>query len=609
MPAAVVRTTAAACYEAIGLSSVAARAWLTTERRTTTFLQLRRRIEQVAGLMKSLGIDIGERVVVATRDDTEAALLFVALICNGITVVNLDPDSGPERARSLVCKSAPRLILLDHDVASRWQLPPSTARVIEILPAPEKDGVLGKLLGRTAVKPEGLLALLEQQAPIAAPIEIDPETLAYVLFTSGTTSQPKGVSVSHRALFAHLATLSRRYGYDASSRILNTLMLSHADGMIQGPVIAFYNAITVFRPLRFEITAIDLLLNSVYRFRITHMIAVPTMMALLLRLGTDQRDAFQGGDFKLLVSCGAQLEAPLWERFEAAFHVPLVNVYGLTETVAGGVFSGPDATSRMPGSIGVPVDCELRLASPDEGAGADDGMGELLIRGPLLMSGYFAAPTLTAEVMTDDGWFRTGDIARRDAAGHFWICGRIKNIVIRGGYTIHPEEITEVLQRHPAVREAVTVGMPDAVWGEIAASAVVADEAVSNETLLAYCADHLESRKLPTRIERVAALPRGLSGKVLIGHVRDLLKGPEVSLAVAAEDLTERLLQVAAACFKTSRARLSLSSIPREVPGWDSLAHLELICALEQEFDVKLGTREIMSLDRLDKALPLIRKP
>lgn len=594
------------CYEHICHPDAARQPWLTTRDRTITFGQLRARIESFCALLASFGVATGDRVVVATSDDAESAQLFIASICCGVTVVNLDPQMGPERARSLIATASPRLILLDPTLVTKWALSGSQARIIEIAPVATK-GLFGAL--RRGQPDRGdLRGLLNAQPSKVPPKEIDPETLAYVMFTSGTTEQPKGVGISHRALFAHLRTLTLRFKYTPLSRILNTLMLAHADGMIQGPVIGFYNAIPVLRPLSFEVTTIDQLLDAVFQLRITHLVAVPTMLSLIQRLGLEHRDAFQGGDFQLLISCGAQLESALCESFEKTFGVPLVNVYGLTETVVGGVFSGPDARSRMPGSIGMPVDCELQIRRADGTAVATDEPGELWMRGDLLMSGYFGAPDLTAEVMRE-GWFRTGDAAYRDDAGRYWICGRYKNLIIRGGYNIHPEEITEVLQRHPGVHEAVTVGLPDAVWGETVACVVNADPGVTNEELLAHCAAQLEPRKVPSRIERAERLPRGLSGKVQMEAVRELLQGEHgtaASLSASASDLEQRVLKVAAVCFRAHAGSMSLTSTPADIAGWDSLAHLELVHGLEKEFNVQLTPRQIMALDHLGKALEYV---
>jgi len=156
----------------------------------------------------------------------------------------------------------------------------------------------------------------------------------------------------------------------------------------------------------------------------------------------------------------------------------------------------------------------------------------------------------------------------------------------------------------------VTLGIPDCVWGETVAALVVAADSVSDEELLAHCSRHLEPRKVPTQLLRVAALPRGLSGKVVTERAREMLQS---KVAAAGRDLQSRspvdqLLQIASSCFKTPRSALSLASVPRDVPGWDSLAHLEFVCALEKEFGLKLSARDIMSLDRLDKALGLVEE-
>ena len=606
MPTAPMRT-ANDCYRAICDGAHAGKPWLVTERRTVDFAELRGRIEAIAGLLRALDIGIGDRVVISSSDDAETSLLFVALVCNGITVANLDPETSTERAQSLIRRADPRLLLLDRELAAKWSAGELPGTLIEIVvqSSPPRR-LLVKLLGKSSPV-EGLLARLSTVQPQPPPHDLDGELLAYILFTSGTTDQPKGVCISHRALFTHLATLSRRFGYDATSRILNTLMLSHTDGMTQGPMIAFYNRIPVYRPLRFDVTRIEAMLDAIYQLRITHMVAVPTMLSLIVRLGLEQRDAFQGGDFRLLVSCAAQLETNLWKEFASTFRVPIVNLYGLTETVTGGVFAGPDAATGIPGSIGMPMDCELRIVDEQGVDVAPGESGALLMRGDLLMSGYFGDPELTANVLRD-GWLHTGDLARCDAAGLYWIIGRAKNIVIRGGYNISPEEIADVLQRHPRVREAIAFGMPDTVWGETVAALVVVESDINAEQLRAHCAARLEAWKVPTRIEIVDALPRGRSGKVMIEAARGMLGNTASAIEGhdPAADVVERVLKVAAASFKTEPGKLGLHSTPEDVPGWDSLAHMQLVGALEKEFGVQLHARDIMALDRLDKALKMV---
>lgn len=610
------QSPAIAVRSRIATAARSGKLWLQTDRRMVSYAELDKRIALMAALAGDRGLRPGDRVAIATGDDAESSLLFAALIFNGLTVVILEPENGPERARNLVNKAAPALVIIDAALAAHWQLP-AAVPAIPIVAQASGGGLLGGLLKPRAKS--GLAAELDRLKEADPPENIPDNTLAYIMFTSGTTQAPKGVCISHHALFSHLETLSRVYGYDADSVILNTLMLSHADGMIQGPLIALYNLAQIQRPVAFAINTIEPLLDAVYRLRVTHMVVVPTILALMARLSQDQDDAFKGGDFKLLLCCGAALDAGLWQHVEQKFAVNLINMYGLTETVAGGVFAGAAVGAPVPGTIGRPIDCELRIvddAGQDVAKGAD---GELLMRGDLLMSGYFDAEELTREAIDPEGWFHTGDIANQGADGLYRISGRKKNIIIRGGLNIHPEEVSDVLANHPTVREAVAFGVADPDWGERLIAVVVAD-AVNEDDLLRYCAEALDVRKVPSRIVIAEALPRGRSGKVVIEAARALYEaakngGTQTNSdgrttagknAGGGDDAEQRLFAVAARCFHVDATRLTASSRPVDVVGWDSLAHMDFVIALEQEFGVILGPREVMALDSLGKALALV---
>lgn len=579
--------------------------WIKAQNRRLSYSDLEERTRRLAGFAKQRGLAVGDRIVLATVDDEEAALLFAGLVLNGLTAVTIDPEAGADRARALIGQATPELIVLDAELLDRWGMA-GDPRVVPIGRAVKQKGLLGQL--RRAAS-EGFVALLEESEAIDPPSSIPRETLAYILFTSGTTNQPKGVCISHRALFAHLATLSGIYGLNRSSIILNTLMLSHADGMIQGPMLSLVNGAQLLRPMKFEVSAIPALLDTVYRARVTHMVAVPTMLSLIVKLVSVGEDAFRGGDFKLMISCGAALEAWLWEAVESKLGASIINVYGLTETVAGGIFAGSVVNAPRPGTIGRPIECEIRIVDESGSEVAAGENGELLMRGDLIMSGYFNAPALTQEVL-DNGWLRTGDIATRGEDGLLAISGRKKNIVIRGGYNIHPEEVAEVLAQHPSVNDAVCFGLPDQDWGERLV-AVVGSGAATEKELIEFATQRLEPRKVPSRILVVDALPKGRSGKAALPEVRVLFasleKDPRTSTMNGHNlDAEQRLLGIAERCFRTERSAISLSSSPADLLGWDSMAHMEFVISLEDEFGVKLSPRDVMAIDRLDKALALV---
>jgi len=323
------------------------------------------------------------------------------------------------------------------------------------------------------------------------------------------------------------------------------------------------------------------------------------MLSLLEKFGIDQADAFQTEDFRFIISCGAQLESDLWERCEKLFQVRIINVFGLTETVIGGIFSGPDDKSHMIGAIGKPVDCEARIVD-DKGDNVICGKpGELLMRGMNIMSGYLDSPQATEEAFLD-GWFKTGDIAICNEQGIYKIVGRKKAIIISGGINIHPEEITEVLERSEKVVEAITFGVRDETWGEKVVSAVaVSDDSITENHLTSFCREHLEEVKIPDKIFILNELPKGRSGKIQINEILGMVRTASDDINAGYDNITTRVIDIASQCFKLSRNSLSLLSTPETTPGWDSLAHLELVIMLEKAFEIDFSPSEILKMESL----------
>jgi len=581
--------------------------------RTLTYDILVDRIRKLTQLYKIAGLSCGDRVVIATHDDIEAAVLFLSLLWNGITAINIDPDTKPHRFSHIIRVSQPRGIILDAALKDVWK-PDAVDFILEIKEdRPGKENLFNKLLRKKQVKKNedhfysypASLRTLEATNSTAV---IDQDLDAYILFTSGTTSDPKGVRISHKNLFSHLHTLSRQFGYTRDSRILNILMLSHADGIIQGPVIAFFNQASLYRPMRFEIKTIGALLDSIRTHRITHFVTVPTVLSLIERFCKDKRNTLITGDFQTIISTGAYLEAGLWKRIEEYFQVRIANVYGLTETVTGGLFSGPGENDHYVGTVGKPADCEVRIVD-EQGTDVRTGEpGELLMKGNHVMKGYLDAPEATAGVLRD-GWLFTGDIATVDEKGFYRIVGRKKNIIISGGINIHPEEITEVLNLSPHVTDAVTFGVPDEVWGERVVSAVsLTDQChLSEKDLISFCRTYLEETKVPDKIYVLPSLPKGPIGKVLIGKVKQIIQQIDSNQNTDLQgNLETRIISIAAHCFNVNQSDLLIYHGPDDTTGWDSLTHLEFVAALESHFGITFSPSEIMQIGLLSDALRII---
>jgi len=569
------------------------------------------RVARLGALYSSWGLGPGDRVVVSSTDDAAVVVLVLSCLVHGLSAVIVDPEATANEVSLVIDTCTPGAALVDRDSLARWPLD-TVPTTLGIVPGSASRGRLFDRLLGGAQRPEpgcypGVLAGLD---PIEAPDELSDELEAYVLFTSGSTAGPKGVSVSRRSLLCHARTLSSHLGYGRGTRLMAALPLSHTDGLIHGCLVPWLNAASCLRPVRFSVARVGELLDAVYTHRATHLLVVPTLLSILLRSAEGYEEAFRTEDFELVISSAELLDPTLWERFQETFDTPVANIYGLTETVVGGLYCGPDEETFKLGTVGKPVDCEVRIV--DQG-GRDLGpgqAGELLIRGELLMTGYVADPEATAAAL-DGGWLHTGDIALRDDGGFFHIVGRSKNLVISGGRNVHPEEVSEALHRIPGVVEAVAFGVEDEILGEIVAACVVRADAcqLEPENIVTECRRWLSPHKVPRVVARAPALPRGPSGKVAVDQARRLFEESRIEPpdVLGDEDIAERVRAAAARLFGVPQDRLGPGSRSESTPGWDSFAHLRLVVALEEGFGVRFATGDIVGLQSLADAERIIR--
>ncbi|MEH6466925.1 MAG: AMP-binding protein, partial [Porticoccus sp.] len=456
---------------------------------------------------------------------------------------------------------------------------------------------------------QGWLEKIEEYEPQNPALPADLSLNCFISFTSGTTGSAKGVQLTYRNLLTHLQTLTDVFNYSVGSRILNNMMLAHADGLIQGPMLALYNGCALYRPCSMDVQHLETFLNTVYRERITHMLTVPTILSFMDRLASHD-DYFHGGDFGHLISVAGTLDTGLWQRLEQRFSVRISNIYGLTETVAGGVFCGPDDDRFCHGTVGKPVDMALRVVDVNGKEVGSGEQGELWLKGENVFAGYFNDSERTAEVFTDE-WFHTGDLAFLDDKGFVHICGRSKELIITGGFNVHPSEVNEALLRHPEVAEVATLGMSDPDWQEIVVSAVVMKEgkSVDDKALIVHCRQWLEPKKVPRKIMFVTSLPRGDAGKVKLPELKDKLLARTIGGNDGVVLLGEgTLLDLAADVFQIDKNQLSLQSKAGDTPGWDSLGHLMLVMSIEKKLDKTLTPQQIMAVESLSDVLGLVNE-
>lgn len=547
----------------------------------------------------SLGLEEGDRILIRVDDEPAAVFCFVAALLDGLTPVLLAPDTPDLQLLAVHKTIESGAVVIDAMV----ELPPQLVDKEKCLPPRPKRSSLSRNW-------RGWFNFWHKHVPdvhLGAGRSIprlpsDLSGLAYIIFTSGTTSEPNGVMISRKNLLSNLATLSHLFEYNASSRIFNDMVLAHADGMVQGPLLALANGCVLIRSGGFKLPQMEAWLERIRQERATHVLTVPTVWTLIAAHAKHD-DYFNSAECDVLCSVAARLPDALWKSLESRFKHSIYNQYGLTETVTSALYAGKSSEMGRKGTIGKPVDCEARIDPDSE----NNHEGELQLRGLNIFVGYWRNPKLTSKAFTSDGWLRTGDIVRLcPIEKDYQILGRLKSVIMMGGFLIRPEEIDEALLSHPEVQECATIGIEDETFGEVPASLIVTDTKIETSRLAQYLRKRLEFRKVPKHFFIVTSIPRGASGKPQITRVRsqiqDLLK-PTTTLLKPSLDLQQDVFLVAAEVFQVPVENLSSESGPDSLLAWDSFAHLSFILALEQRFKVRFPAQRIVTIRSIAQAI------
>ena len=478
---------------------------------TRSYLQLDSQSEYLASALRHLGVGKGDRVAYFTQNSPELVVTFYGVLKAGAVAVPCNPMYRAEELSHQLVDSGASVIICDPELHPLVTQVRSSTAVKTVIVAGASEAPPGCLSFAALVESEGKTEVES--------VSVTGDDLALLCYTGGTTGVPKGAMLSHRNLVVNAHQFSRWFGYHQGKEVfIAALPLFHIGGIagVMSVPIAVGGTIILFR--RFHPRGV---LEAIQHYRATRFLGVPTMYISIL-----EQDSNSGYDFSSLQPSrtgAAPLPPPVKEAFdELVGHEVLVEGYGLTET-SPLTHVNPPQRARA-GSIGLPLpDTDALVVDPDQEAEAlpTGEVGELLIKGPQVMRGYWNKPDATAEVLAD-GWLHTGDLAYMDSEGYFHIVDRKKDVINAAGFKVWPREVEDVLYRHPQVRMVAVIGEPDPYRGETVKACIVLKEGhhlpsmeAATEELTAFCRQHLAAYKVPRVMEFRDSLPVSAAGKIL----------------------------------------------------------------------------------------------
>ena len=468
-----------------------------------TYRQLGDRIRRVAaGLSSRWGVQPGDIVALLTPNCVEFVISYFAIVQIGAVVQPVDERITSEEIAAVLADAGTRFLIVH---GSLW---PKVDPVRSLATSVER--VLGIAL--TAQDVEPFDAWCEWDAAWPQDVTLSPTMVAELMYTSGTTGEPKGVQRTHANVRAAVRNSLRGFGYGKNDVIAIAMPLSHSSALNSQmiPLLAVGGAL-ILLPV-FQVADC---IEVIQRFGVTCMRAVPTMLRLLVAHAGFASEHLP--TLRLVINSSAPIDPDTYVALKHRFPaVEVLNSYGLTEASTCTVLPDEMALSR-PDSVGRPIDGVEMCVIDAQGQAVEDGCeGEICVRGEHVFMGYRRRPEATAAVLAE-GWLRTGDVGYRDPQGFYYLCGRQTEVINCGGQKFVPQDVERCIETLPAVAEAAVTGMPHRLLGEVAKAFVVLNpsENLDARSVIHHCTQHLTSYKVPYAVEFVESLPKNSVGKLL----------------------------------------------------------------------------------------------
>jgi long-chain acyl-CoA synthetase len=475
------------------------------DERVVTFGTLWANVEAAQEYLQSQGVTPGDRVLIVAENCLAVVVLVFALVELGAWPAIVNARLSEREVEAIRTHSRPRLLLFTHAAS----------------PDALRHGIRYRA---TEISPAGLGPLMA--GPVDPSSEREPEAVrrevAALIYTSGTTGQPKGVMVTHRGLlhFARVSAEARNIERDDCAYAV--MPMSHIFGLGTLLLATLQAGASLYLSPRFSAADVCAALR---REAISILQGVPTMFNRIVAHAHDYDESIASRRLRYLYAGGGPLDATLKRRVEALFDLPLHHGYGMTE-YAGSLSITRIERPRGDGSCGEIVEgAELRIVGVDGSPVQEGETGELWVRGPGVMRGYYRASEMTAQVLDSDGWLNSGDLGRLGLDGSLFIVGRTRDLIVRSGFNVYPQEVESVINTYPSVRQSAVVGRSTVDGnGEVVAFVAMKDgELLDAPALHDYLCTRLAPYKRPEKIVRVLGIPMTASGKILKSQLRTML--------------------------------------------------------------------------------------
>jgi long-chain acyl-CoA synthetase len=487
----------------------------------TSYAEFDMSVSKFASALQDLGIKKGDHIAFLLGNTPHFLISLYATMRIGATAIPVNPIYTPDEISYIIQNSdAKAVIALDQLLPLVEQAAgvfPTVAHYIICETDPSTTEKIAALPASVKNKVRSFTQLIGAGTTNGHPVDVDENETAIILYTSGTTGRPKGAMLTHKNIYSNARDVADYLGFSEEDRVVATLPVFHVFALTVVVNAPLLKGATILLVPRFSPGDV---------FKITRekeatvFAGVPTMYNFLYQFPEGRKEDFES--IRLSISGGSSLPVALLHNFEEKFNVRISEGYGLSESSPVTCFN-PTDRERIPGSIGTTITNVENKVVDELGHDVPDGeVGELIVRGPNVMKGYYKMPEETAAALRD-GWLYTGDLARRDEDGYFYIVDRKKDLVIVGGYNVYPREVEEVLFEHRDVVEAAVIGVPDPDFGEAVHAFVVLKDGVKEDvgSLESYCSKRLAKYKVPKHIEFLDELPKNTTGKILRRNLKD----------------------------------------------------------------------------------------